>query len=179
MTQPLIEAYLTQLRMELRKRFAADDRIVAEVRDHLVERSDQIRRESGTAADADAEAIRRFGAPETVAAACADDSTRMLHRLVLVGSALAGLGIAYVDSRPNWDDTGITAGALVLGAAVCGLLGPRRPWLWALAMGIWIPGHAFLRTPTAATLPFLLILMFPLTGAYMGYLVRRIAAAIG
>lgn len=53
-------------------------------------------------------------------------------RLVVAGLGvlLAGLAIAWADTRPGWDDTGITAGSLVL----CGALGTSlglRPWLSA------------------------------------------------
>ena len=33
---------------------------------------------------------------------------------LLMGAATLGMAIAWVDSRPNWDDTGITAGTLFL-----------------------------------------------------------------
>ncbi len=47
-----------------------------------------------------------------------------------------GTVVAYVDSRPTWDDTGVTAGILVLGAAVLGAVHPRRAWLTGLAVGL-------------------------------------------
>ena len=50
-----------------------------------------------------------------------------------------GLLIAWVDSRPTWDDAGITAGAIFLTAALCSALRPSLAWLWALAVGIWVP----------------------------------------
>ena len=59
---------------------------------------------------------------------------------ILVPAALVlGLLIALVDTSPGWDDTGVTAAAVF---ACCGLLStlhPARPWLWALAVGMWIP----------------------------------------
>lgn len=39
---------------------------------------------------------------------------------------LASLALGWVDTRPNWDDTGISAGLLLIGAAVAGLTG--APW---------------------------------------------------
>jgi hypothetical protein len=42
-------------------------------------------------------------------------SRRLLSSHFLIASALvlcAGLGIAWIDTRPRWDDAGITAGAL-------------------------------------------------------------------
>ena len=55
-------------------------------------------------------------------------ASRGLQR-ALLGAAIAliaGLAIAWVDTRPNWDDTGITVGLLLIGAAVAGQVG--EPW---------------------------------------------------
>ena len=51
----------------------------------------------------------------------------ILPTLVLV----AGVAIAWIDTRPRWDDTGVTAGAILVAAALGGLLG-LRPWLAAI-----------------------------------------------
>ena len=40
----------------------------------------------------------------------------------------AGLAIAWMDTRPQWDDAGITAGAVALAAALASAAG-ARPWL--------------------------------------------------
>jgi hypothetical protein len=40
----------------------------------------------------------------------------------------AGLAIAWMDTRPHWDDAGITAGAVALAAALASASG-ARPWL--------------------------------------------------
>lgn len=100
--------------------------------------------------------------------------------LVLVPMAfLIGLGVALVDSSPGWDDTGVTAAALL---TVCGLLGvlrPRRALVWALAVGLWIPAleiAARLGNPNYGSL---LALTFCLAGAYTGALARRVAAGAG
>src|SRR4051812_1800258 len=50
----------------------------------------------------------------------------------------AGLVIGLVDTSPTWDDTGITAVALLGASAVFGVLAPARAWRWALARGLWI-----------------------------------------
>ena len=65
---------------------------------------------------------------------------RQVGQLLLFGLALCfGITIGYVGSRPHFDDTGIQAGLLVLSAGVLGLLGPDRPWLWAVGIGLWTP----------------------------------------
>ena len=98
--------------------------------------------------------------------------------LAIVAAAL-GLGIAVVDSRPTWDDTGITAGVVLITAFIVSALAGRRPWLWALLVGVWVPAITIANggDPTA-----LLALAFAVAGAYAGYAVsglwrRRAAAA--
>ena len=62
-----------------------------------------------------------------------------MQKVLFVIALALGLLIAYVDSQPTWDDTGITVLALVVTSGLLGLLSPKRPWLWALAVGVWIP----------------------------------------
>src|SRR5208282_2665276 len=101
------------------------------------------------------------------------------HRGLTLEAAVAlGIAIAYVDSRPNWDDAGITAGSMLLSAGLMGLIGPQRPWLWALGIGIWIPLHSIARAPTFGSLAgSFLILAFPMAGAYAGMAFRRALAS--
>jgi len=88
----------------------------------------------------------------------------------LLGIAvLAGLFSAYVDSRPTWDDTGILVGGLLLVSGLLTLLGHRRPWLIALTVGMWIPIYDIY---LSHDFRMLVILLFPLIGAYGGWLVR-------
>jgi hypothetical protein len=177
MTLPQVESYVQRLRRELRRHFIADPRLIDEVRDHLVDAVDRAgEREDSLAAEE--QAIERFGSPELVAAAFVADRTRILHRCLLVAAILAGLAIAYVDTRPTWDDAGLTAGAMALAAAALGLLGPERPWLWALAVGVWIPTYALVRTPAPGSIARLVVLIFPLAGAYLGRAVRSALSVV-
>ncbi len=95
-------------------------------------------------------------------------------RFLAMALALAlGALIAWVDSGPNWDDAGITALALF---AVCGAFGyasPRRPWRWALAVGLWVPLLGIWR---ARSFGSSLALLVALAGAYAGMAVRRMLA---
>lgn len=54
-------------------------------------------------------------------------------------AAAIGAGVAYVDSRPNWDDTGITAGVVILAAGLLSVIRPRTWWLSGLLVGAPIP----------------------------------------
>jgi hypothetical protein len=58
--------------------------------------------------------------------------------LIAVANAV-GLAIAFIDSSPGWDSTGITAGLLLLSAGAVSALGGDRPWLWALLVGLPTP----------------------------------------
>lgn len=64
--------------------------------------------------------------------------------IALAGLALiVGLAIGWNDSRPTWDDTGITVGLLVVAGAIFGIVDPRRWWLWALLVGVGTPLFEF------------------------------------
>jgi len=52
---------------------------------------------------------------------------------LLAVALVLGLLIALLDSRPGWDDTGITAGVLFCVTVLLGAAMPRRAWVWALA----------------------------------------------
>ena len=94
---------------------------------------------------------------------------------VLAASLLVGAAIAWMDNRPNWDDTGVTAFALLLTGGVMGLLVPRRPWLWAISIWMWLPAWniAKARAVTPGMVAWLIVLAFPMAGALLGTLARR------
>lgn len=74
--------------------------------------------------------------------------------------------IAWIDSRPGFDDTGVTAVGLALAAGVAAYVGGRLPWLWALATGIWVPLLEFTGPAGSASLAALL---FSGAGAAAGW----------
>lgn len=82
----MIERYLAELAPLLRLRGRGRRRILAEVDDHL--------RESARALGSEREAIRRFGAPEVVAARFSEAGAVQATRWALVALALAGAGFA-------------------------------------------------------------------------------------
>jgi hypothetical protein len=89
---------------------------------------------------------------------------------LLIAAIALGLLIAWVDSRPAWDDTGITVGAVFLTAALFGAIRPDRPWIWTLAVGVWIPLFGITVHHNSGSL---LALVPALLGAYAGALARR------
>jgi hypothetical protein len=88
--------------------------------------------------------------------------------LLVIGSA-SGILLAYIDSLPKWDDAGIIAGGLLLTSGLLTLFGFRRPWLLGLCVGLWVPLRGIL---TALDFSLLLLLIFPLLGAYAGFFLR-------
>jgi hypothetical protein len=93
-----------------------------------------------------------------------------MQKALLAAALAVGLLLTYVDSLPTWDETGITAFALLLSAGVIGLFVRRRPWLFGLAIGLWIPLRGVL---LAHDFRFLIVLLFPLAGVYAGWALGR------
>src|SRR5689334_20883160 len=83
MSVPL-EAYLAQLRRELRKRGVTDDRIIDEAREHLVDAVNAELERGISVEAAESYAIARFGTPQEAAAQFAEETYCMLNRLFLM-----------------------------------------------------------------------------------------------
>jgi hypothetical protein len=90
--------------------------------------------------------------------------------VLVVVALVAGIAIAIVDSSPGWDSTGITAGLLVIAAAVTAGIAPTRPWLWALLVGLPTPIVEIVRFGSVGSL---LALAFAVVGAAIGWAVAR------
>jgi hypothetical protein len=173
MTYDDVETYLAMLSNALRKRGVSNLRMVEESRGHLADAVDEGIQRGLDPHVAQREALAQFGSAESVAATFVAETYGMFDRLVLLTAALVGVAIAYIDSGPTWDDTGVTAFALVITGAACGFAAPRRPWRWALASGIWISIFAMFRSSSPIALVMLIVVVFPLAGAYAGAATRR------
>jgi hypothetical protein len=92
-----------------------------------------------------------------------------MQRRLLLAAVLVGLIISFIDTRPKWDDAGITVLAFLIGSGLIGLLTERRPWLYALAVGIWLPLWYLI---TAHTPIVIVVLVFPFIGEYVGWALR-------
>ena len=92
-----------------------------------------------------------------------------MQKILLAIAIIAGLFFAYVDSRPTWDDTGITVGVILLTCGLLALIGFQRPWLLALAVGIWLPLYEVFTTHAYASIVALVVAFI---GAYGGWAVR-------
>jgi hypothetical protein len=89
--------------------------------------------------------------------------------IYLVLAVITGICIAWIDSRPNWDDTGITAGLIFSSAAIFGYLATRKPWLIALGVCVWIPLYGNLVSHNYGGF---LALVPGFAGAYLGYAIK-------
>jgi hypothetical protein len=92
----------------------------------------------------------------------------------LVLAAIAGVAIGLVDSSPGWDDTGITVASLFLAAGITAAISRRRPWLFALLVGGWVP---VLELPRGGGSAPLFALLFSGVGAGVGYMLARTLAS--
>jgi hypothetical protein len=109
-----------------------------------------------------------------LAATALSERSETMKRFLLPVALVLGLLIALVDSSPGWDDTGVSAAAVV---ATCGLLSavhPRRPWFWALVVGGWIPAFGIALHQNYESL---MALGVAFVGAYAGMLVRKSISA--
>ena len=98
----------------------------------------------------------------------------MQKKLIMLALIL-GLLITYMDTRPNWDDTGVSALAIFLSCGLLGVMGPARPWLWALAVGLWIPVFGITLRHNFGSL---LALVIAFVGAYAGMVFRKMLARV-
>ncbi len=89
----------------------------------------------------------------------------MKFRILLSLALGTGLLIGWVDTRPTWDDTGITVGAIVGSAALLGIAMPEHAWVWALAAS---SGTAILNVVLLGNLGGLIALPVAFAGSYGG-----------
>jgi hypothetical protein len=179
MSDPILESYLQDLRHALRRRGLFDSRLIDEAQEHLLDLIADGARRGLSREIATQEALRRFGEPELLARQAFAQRCLTTRRVLMGVAVLIGLLLAYVDSRPTWDDNGILAGAMLLSAALLGFAAPYRPWVWALAIGAGIAGFHVTQLLTPGTLfGSVLILGFPMCGAYAGMLCRRALAGM-
>jgi len=100
--------------------------------------------------------------------AAAESWRRALTGVLLLA---AGTAIAWVDTRPSWDDAGVTAGAVAV-AAVLGGLSRMSPWLVSALVSAPL---LVSELPNGAGV--ILAVPFALVGAFSGALLRREVAA--
>ena len=171
MAESQIQSYLRALKRQLRIYGVFDSEYLDEVESHLLEAVAEGIRQGLSEEKAERRAMERFGSIKVVAPGFAMERKNIMQNLLLAVAVIAGLFSAYVDSRPTWDDTGILAFSILIVSGLITLLGYRRPWVIALAVGIWIPLHGIFITHNYGSI---LALVFAFVGAYGGWLVRLV-----
>ena len=96
----------------------------------------------------------------------------MTRKASVVVAVAIGIGsiVGFVDSRPTWDDTGVTAGVLVLAALVLACIRPSAAWLIGLALGLPV---VLFNAITRGGFGSLLAVAFSMAGAGIGYGIGR------
>ncbi len=94
--------------------------------------------------------------------------------LLATVALVIGAAIAAIDSRPGWNDAGVTAGLLVVGTAVVTAVAGRQPWLWTLLVGAPLP---IVEIPSSGSAAPLVALLFAAIGSSLGMLVRAAVRA--
>lgn len=164
-----IASYLKDLAREMKMNGTFRTDSLVEIESHLLDSVEANLHRGLNQAEAEEEALRRFGSVRVVASTFERERLSPMQKLLLVIAALSGLFITYVDTRPTWDDAGITAGVILLVCGLIAVLGYRRPWLLALAVGMWIPLYGMFVTHNFGSVLALIIAFF---GAYAGWFVR-------
>ena len=91
--------------------------------------------------------------------------------ILLISTAITGLAIAWIDARPNWDDTGISVLMIFVTATIFGYFTSQKPWQTALTISIWIPLYGIASTQNWGSL---LAFIPGFAGAYLGFnLIRK------
>lgn len=148
--------------------------VLDEVKDHLLEARERALQVGRSNDEAERLVLEAFGEPTRLARRFVVQKSRARVRVLLPLALALGLAMAYVDSRPTWDDTGISAFAVLSTSGLLGLLEPTRPYLWAAAIGWWFP---LLAIALNGNYGAFLALGIAFLGAYGGCFVRRLAAS--
>jgi len=165
-----MESYLKALKRRLWWRGLFDPDELEEVESHLLEAVEASLRRGLNVDESERLALERFGSVKVVSLAFEKERNNIMQKILLTIAILSGLFLAYVEASPNWDDTGLLVISLLVSAGLLTLLGHTRPWLVALAVGLWIPIRYIFQSQD---LGMLIVLLFPLVGAYAGWVIRK------
>lgn len=171
MPNKIVSEYLKHLKVEMKRNGTFSLETFAEIESHLLDAVEVNLLHGLNQTEAEEEALRRFGSVKLVSSMFEKERISVMQKILLSFAVCSGLFMAYIDSRPTWDDTGITAGAILLVCGMVALLGYRRPWLLALAVGIWIPLYGYF---VARNYGSILALLIAFIGAYTGWAFRTI-----
>ncbi len=86
---------------------------------------------------------------------------------------VAGSAIGYLDSRPNWDDTGVTVGAVLISAAIIGSLRPRLGVALGALVGVPVLAFEYL---TSGGIVAMVVIAIGMVGGGLGVVLRGAAS---
>lgn len=164
-----ITSYLKSLEREMKKNGIFHPDTLVEIESHLLDSVDANLHRGLNQAEAEEKALQRFGSIKIVLSSFKKERLTTMQKILIGIAAIAGLFSLYVDTRPDWDDTGVLAFGILLVCGLLALFGFQRPWLLALAVGAWIPLYGILITHNYASI---LALIIAFIGAYAGWAFR-------
>ena len=86
----------------------------------------------------------------------------------------AGLAIGWIDSRPGWNDTGVTAGLIFISSFIIGLLSNKNAWLLALIIGLCVTSFNYiLHNNLESAISFVIAFAGVYSGVFVKYIVRK------
>ena len=90
--------------------------------------------------------------------------------MLLVSAVVAGGMIGWIDSLPNWDDTGITVLMILISTFLLGVGGPNRAWLWAIIVGGTVVGFNII---VHGNYQSILAVVIAFVGSYGGAFIKK------
>lgn len=109
-----IASYLKSLEREMKKNGSFHPDTLAEIESHLLESVEANLRRGLNQVEAEEESLKRFGSVKVVLSSFVNERITIMQKLLIGIAAVAGLFSLYVDTRPNWDDTGVLAFGILL-----------------------------------------------------------------
>ncbi len=90
--------------------------------------------------------------------------------MVLLFATASGVIIGWIDTRPNWDDTGITTVLILISTIIIGGGSPKWAWLWALIVGgIMVCFNIMMYNNYGS----IMALIVAFIGSYIGAIIRK------
>jgi len=164
-----ITLYLESLELEMKRNGSYHAEVLAEIEGHLHDSVEANLRRGLKQDEAEEDALKRFGSIRDVLSSFERERMTIMQKVLVAIAAAAGLFSLYVDTRPTWDDTGVLVFGILFVCGLLALIGYHRPWLLALAVGIWIPLHGII---VAHSFGSIIALVIAFVGAYAGWGVR-------
>ena len=164
-----LDSYLNTLEREMKWNGTFHKDAFAELESHLLDSVEANIHKGLNQAEAEEEALRRFGSGQLVASGFEMGKTNPKQQMMTVFAVLTGLFSLYLNTRPGVDDMSALVFLILLVCGSLALFGYWRPWQLALAAGAWIPFYGVFFMQSYGSV---LVLMIAFVGAYAGWALR-------